>query len=120
MCVEDDHDIQFLLNMALSSIGDYDVCLASNGFEALSKLEYLCPQLIIVDWMMPDMNGLELSTEIRKNKHLEKVKILLISAKSNVHELLGTNSYLFDEIIIKPFDPLTLPLVVKKHLLLTL
>lgn len=116
MCVEDDHDIQYLLEMSLISIGGFDVCLASDGLDALRKLETLSPDLIIVDWMMPDMNGMELSKKIRECKDFKNTKLLLLSAKTNVIQLLGDESNLFDEIIIKPFDPLSLPSLVQKHL----
>lgn len=116
LCVEDDLDIQFLLKLSLRNIPGCEIRMASNGVEALKMIQDFKPDLVLVDWMMPGMNGFELITKIKEESSLKDIKSLLITAKKNVNNPFEDNCYLFDDIIIKPFDYQDIQLSVKKLL----
>lgn len=87
---------------------------ASNGREALDKLCEAQYDLLIADWMMPGMNGIELCREIRS--YSIDVKILMLTAKSETeHEITGLSCGA-DDYVRKPFDPQILMLRVRKLL----
>jgi CheY-like chemotaxis protein len=79
MVVEDDHDIRDSLTVALSDAG-YEVIDASNGRVALDRLAIAEPKVILLDLMMPVLNGLEFLVEFRKNARWARIPIIVASA----------------------------------------
>ena len=79
LVVDDIEDNLFLLQTILTEEG-YEVDVAQNGKLALSKVEALPPDLILMDAMMPKMDGYEVTRRIRRNKQLPFIPILLITA----------------------------------------
>ncbi|TVQ71853.1 MAG: response regulator [Oceanospirillales bacterium] len=116
LCVEDDLDIQFLLKLSLENLGGFEVIFASNGYEALKLLDCAKPNLLIIDWMLPEMNGAQLLKKIREKEDHNYIKSILLTAKANINLILGNDCLLFDDVIIKPFDPLSLADQIKKFL----
>ncbi|WP_206602972.1 response regulator [Leptolyngbya ohadii] len=78
LIVDDISDNSFLLQTFLETEG-YQVEVADNGLTALEKVEAEPPALILLDMMMPGMNGFEVSRRIRQNKNLPPIPILLIT-----------------------------------------
>lgn len=110
LVVDDDADIRELIRVYLVGEG-LTVLQASNGVEALGMLETAPADLVVLDIMMPLMDGWELCREIRER--YEDMPLLMVTAKSeSVHKVrgfqLGTDDYL-----VKPFDPLELVMRVK-------
>ena len=109
MIAEDDSDIAELISLYLEN-DDFQVVLAQNGKEALELFEKMDIDLLIVDLMMPEMNGYE---TIRKIREVSKIPILILSAKSmNQDKVLGLGIGA-DMYMTKPFDPLELVAQVK-------
>ncbi|WP_440959792.1 response regulator [Oceanicaulis sp. LC35] len=108
-CVEDDPDIRAILEMSLSDVGGFTVSLFENGPAALSGLGDVNPQLIMLDMMMPGMNGLEVLAELRTRPAFMRTPIVFMTAKAQSHELGAYISAGAQSVIVKPFDPLTLP-----------
>lgn len=79
--VEDDLDIGVLLVESIREETPYQVLLATQGTQALDLLQNLQPQLIILDYRLPDMDGIEFYRRIHANKTLEQVPVLFISAE---------------------------------------
>ncbi|WP_141731122.1 response regulator [Oligoflexus tunisiensis] len=79
LIVEDEPDLQHLLKIFLSKAG-YDIHLASDGAQGLQSLQKSRPDLIVTDIMMPNMDGLEMIREIRKNIPKEELPIIVSSA----------------------------------------
>jgi signal transduction histidine kinase/DNA-binding response OmpR family regulator/ligand-binding sensor domain-containing protein len=103
LIVEDEREIQTLLNEMLKE--KYKILTASNGVEALKIVESSIPDIIISDVMMPEMDGLELCSKIKKNIKTCHIPFILLTAKSTVIHRIeglesGANSY-----IPKPFYP---------------
>jgi CheY-like chemotaxis protein len=82
LLVEDDADTRRSLAAVLEGEG-YVVHASENGKNALQSLDTIPrPDLILLDLMMPDMNGLELSAALRRDKHLSRIPIVVLSAVS--------------------------------------
>lgn len=103
LAVDDTPDNLLLLEAILSEEG-YDIHTAGNGISALKHIEQSPPDLILLDVMMPGMNGYEVTQHIRKNSALPFIPILLITAfdHSSVVEGLDMGA---DEFVRKPVDP---------------
>lgn len=102
LVVEDNDDLLLLLRMVLESVG-YKVETATNGREALARVDSIQPRLILMDIMMPETSGLEISRTIKEKPNHKSLPILLVSAVDRLKdELLDTSKA--DGIIYKPFD----------------
>lgn len=115
LCVEDDEDIQFLLQMSIEKLAQCDAVIMPNGLEALRLLESVQPDMIIIDWMMPEMSGLELLINLKKNQFCKDVVKLILTAKSGVSHALRLNDLSVDKVINKPFDPYEIASLVKYY-----
>ncbi len=97
LVVDDLIDNLFLLQTILEAEG-YEVDTADNGRLALAKVEQLPPDLILVDVMMPDMNGYEVTRRIRQNRNLSDIPILLVTAHADADAAqgiaLGANDFI--------------------------
>lgn len=98
LVVDDEETVLFISRMAMKSAG-YDVTTSSSAVEALHQLETLEPDMILLDVMMPDMNGYALCREIRKHPKTKKTPILMVTAlrsqadNEDAHEN-GANGFL--------------------------
>lgn len=100
LAVDDNPDNLFLVQLALEQEG-HDVHLIDNGPEALSYIEKSPPSLILLDVMMPGMNGYEVARRIRKTPHLPFIPILMITAHEQSSVVQGLDAGA-DEFIRKP------------------
>jgi DNA-binding response OmpR family regulator len=102
LIVDDIEDNLFLLEAILTEEG-YEVDSAKNGKEALAKIEASPPDLVLLDAMMPGMDGYEVTRRIRQNKKIPFVPVILITAYENANIPqgldLGANDF-----IRKPID----------------
>src|SRR5579863_6514042 len=104
LIVDDDEIARDLLSEALSGTG-YEVTAACNGIEALEALRTGVYRIVISDWEMPEMNGLELCRRIRERHFSSYVYIILVTSRDgsdNVVEGLNAGA---DDFISKPFHP---------------
>lgn len=112
--VEDEPDIQTIARLALQDIGGFDMQICTTGGEALDVAEAYGPDLIILDVMMPGMDGPTTLTELRKKPALRDVPALFMTAKVQPQELEQLRSQGAEEVIAKPFDPMTLAETVRE------
>jgi two-component system, OmpR family, response regulator len=106
--VEDDPDIQEVVRMALEVVGGYQVTVASSGREALVAADGSTPDLILLDVMMPDMDGPTTLANLRTRAELEDTPVVFITAKVQATEIEYFKSLGAVDVIAKPFDPVTL------------
>lgn len=104
LVVDDEPSIARLVKMSLSVEG-YDVKTATSGFEAMEELEQDKPDLMVLDIMMPGMNGYEVCMEVKKKSHTKGIKIVFLTARGNPGDAQQGFSIGGDDYIIKPFDP---------------
>jgi pilus assembly protein CpaE len=107
LIVDDDPDTVKFINIMLSRLG-YQVVAASSGMEALERVQIEHPDLIILDVMMPGMDGYEVSRNLRRNPKTATTPILMFTAKTTIEDKLagydaGVNLYL-----TKPIHPIDL------------
>jgi two-component system, OmpR family, phosphate regulon response regulator PhoB len=103
LVVEDEADIRELICLHLSREG-HNVESCGNGTEALKKIETHPYDLLILDWMLPEKSGLEITKEVRKTRSHDSVGILMVTAKSaNADLIMGLESGA-DDYLIKPFE----------------
>jgi len=107
--VEDDLDIQNIANVTLTSIGGFVVNCCSSGAEALKVAKDFMPDLILLDVMMPEMDGPTTLATLREIPEIKNVPAIFMTAKAQTDEI---NSFLAlgaIGVITKPFNPMTLP-----------
>ena len=107
LVVDDDPDIARFVEVNLRSAG-YDVAVAGDGEEALEKAGDLRPDLVLLDVMMPRIDGFEVAQRLRKNPQTANTSIIMLTAKAlSADKVTGLQSGA-DDYIIKPFDPIEL------------
>jgi len=107
LVVDDDPDIARFVEVNLRSAG-YDVSVASDGEEALEKAGVLRPDLVLLDVMMPRIDGFEVAHRLRRNPQTANTSIIMLTAKAlATDKVLGLTAGA-DDYIIKPFDPIEL------------
>lgn len=104
LVVDDESAIREMIRFALSKSGMVTQC-AADGREALHRVSEDLPDILLVDWMMPNMSGPELTRRLRKNPVTAELPIIMLTAKvSEDDKVAGLNAGA-DDYIIKPFSP---------------
>ena len=109
MCVEDDPDIRLILKFSLERLGGFTLCLCSSGFEALEKVQTFAPQLVLLDVMMPKLSGPQTLKQLRALEIMSGIPVVFLTAKAMRNEVEALLEHGSTGIIVKPFDPVTLP-----------
>jgi len=104
LVVEDDPDVAQLLQHTLVA-GGHDVAVAVDGGAGLRSARERHPDLIVLDWMMPVKNGLEVCAELRANADFADTTIVMLSARSDAADIARARAAGADEYLTKPFRP---------------
>jgi len=100
LLVDDEDKVLEFMSSFLRNEG-FQVFTAQNGIDAIAKVEALNPALVVLDWMMPNMNGLDVCRELRKTS---KVGIIMVTAKSDEMDTIIGLEMGADDYITKPFS----------------
>ena len=108
LCIEDEEDIRRIQTIALEGLGGFKVRACASGAEAIQEAPAFAPQLILLDVMMPGMDGPTTLKSLRTLTGLEETPVIFVTAKVQPDEVdyyleLGALG-----VISKPFDPMTL------------
>ncbi len=106
--VEDEPDIQAVAKLALEQVGRFTLEVCSSGQEALDKADAFSPQLILLDVMMPEMDGPTTLKKLREISGLENTPAVFMTARVQPHEVQEYIDMGAVDVIAKPFDPMTL------------
>lgn len=106
--VEDEPDIQTVARLALETLGGFTVEICSSGNEALSRAPGFQPQLILLDVMMPVMDGPATLKMLRGMPQFASTPVIFMTAKVQPSEVAGYKEIGAVDVIPKPFDPMTL------------
>ena len=106
--VDDDPDLRAIAEISLRDLGGFAVALCGGGEEALQVAPKFAPQIILLDVMMPGMDGIETFKRLRMLPQMQDVPIVFASAKVQSHEVLAYQALGAAGVIPKPFDPLML------------
>ena len=112
--VEDEPDIQAVAKLALEAIGGFEVKICSSGKEALESAVAYSPDLILLDVMMPGMDGPATLNALRGLPELAHTPVIFMTAKVQPQEIMEYKKLGALDVIPKPFDPMTLADNVKK------
>ena len=115
LVVDDEPDAVDLVEFNLKSAG-YEVVTAADGAEALKKAKAHSPDLILLDLMLPEVDGLEVCKILRRDPAIAAIPVIMLTAKAaEIDRVLGLELGA-DDYITKPFSPRELVLRVKKGL----
>lgn len=106
--VEDEPDIQAVAKLALEMVGGFTVKICSSGADALREAEAFAPDMILLDVMMPGMDGPTTLAQLRQKPALAQVPVAFMTAKVQPAEVAHYKSLGARDVIPKPFDPMTL------------
>ena len=102
LVVDDEFTIRELVELTLSP--EYDVIKAENGEEALEKVKEK-PDLIILDIMMPKVDGFDVCSSLKNDKTTKDIPVIMLTAKHGIEDLKEAIQVEVDEYITKPFEP---------------
>lgn len=102
--VDDERHIRTLVRYNLDRDG-YQVLLAANGKEGLRMAQKEEPSLILLDVMMPEMDGLEVLAKLKHNKKTSRIPVFMLTAKSMIGDMERAFALGADDYITKPFEP---------------
>lgn len=104
LIVDDDADIRDILKITLSE-GNYEVNEAKNGEEALEAIHTRAPDLVLLDYKMPILDGREVCRLIKKDILLRHLPIIMVTGKGDLNDKVGGIDAGADDYIVKPFEP---------------
>jgi CheY-like chemotaxis protein len=107
--VEDDEDIQRIVRMSLERIGKMTVEVVGDPTKAIDAMKVFKPDLVMLDWMMPAIDGPTLFRHMRKNPDTSALPVVFITAKAAQRDLDELTSLGAAGTISKPFSPKDLP-----------
>ena len=108
LIVDDDDDVREATQICLEVTSDWQIFTASSGKEGLSEAIAQQPDLILLDVMMPGMDGLETFRELQANVTTRSIPVILLTAKAQPAELRVFTKLQVEDVITKPYDPFDL------------
>jgi len=104
LVVDDSRAIRTILSKTLKGYG-FEVCQAGNGREALETLEREFPDvsLVLADWNMPEMNGLEFVKKMRTDARFASVLVMMVTTETNLEQMIVALEAGANEYVMKPF-----------------
>lgn len=109
LLIDDDPDIRFIAASRLESDGGFNVTQAAGGREALVKLDEGIPDAILMDYMMPDVDGFGLMQALRAREEMRDIPVIFFSAKADKESIDQFMRIGAAGVIAKPFDSRQLP-----------
>lgn len=116
LIIDDEYDIRAVARLTLKTIGGWEVLLAASGSEGLAKAANEQPDVILLDVMMPDMDGIETFRALQANPSTQSIPIILMTAKVQPAEQRQFAELGVAGIIAKPFKAMKLPGQIAKTL----
>ena len=111
---EDEPDIQAIARLALERVGGFTVLSCENGRVALDAMEKFCPDLLLLDVMMPEMDGPTLLKTLRGGGPFVDTPAIFLTAKVQAHEVEQYLALGACAVLAKPFEPMQLAAEIKK------
>jgi CheY-like chemotaxis protein len=114
--VDDEPDIREVVDISLGLNPDFEVRECASGTEAIAAALEWSPSLILLDVIMPEMDGPATLARLRDNPQTSHIPVLFMTARTQTREVEHMLSLGAQGVIPKPFDPMTLAFVVRNHL----
>ena len=106
--IEDESDIQAVARIALEEVGGFSVTAVSSGRDGVSRAAEIRPDLILLDVMMPGLDGPATLQALRESPATAAIPVIFMTAKAQRHEVDRYRALGALGVITKPFDPMTL------------
>ena len=103
MVIEDEEAISMLLSYNLEKEG-FEVAVVANGMNAVGEIERLMPSVIILDWMLPEISGVEICKLIRSKPDIKNIPVIMLTAKSQEEDKIKGLGAGADDYVTKPFS----------------
>lgn len=116
LLVDDDRNIRRIAQIALAEVGHLQVTLASSGQEALNLVQHEQPDLVLLDVMMPEMDGFATLIKLQKDPKTSAIPVIFMTASVTDDEQQQYRTLGVRGVIVKPFDPMTLTEQIKQIL----
>ena len=107
--VEDDEDIQRIVRMTLEKVGKMTVDVVSDSMQAIERIAAFKPDLVMLDWMMPGMDGPTLFRKMKQDPQVNALPVVFITAKAAQRDIDELVSLGAAGVLSKPFSPKDLP-----------
>ena len=108
LIIDDEDDIREVAAMSLETVAGWEVMVANSGAQGLTRAATYKPDAILLDVMMPGMDGPTTFRELRKNPVTAKIPVLFLTAKVQATDRRRFADLGIHAVLVKPFDPLTL------------
>lgn len=108
LIVDDDADIREATQLCLEIMGEWEVLKASNGLDGIAIARSEKPDAILLDMMLPGMDGLTILQKLREHAETQKIPIIILTAKAQSYEQKTFRKLKVASVITKPYDPLTI------------
>ena len=113
LLVDDDRNVRRVTQLALEMVGGMKVRACESGAEAVAAAVEFRPQLVLLDVMMPDMDGPAVLSRLREQPDMSAVPVVFLTARAQGEEIRQLRALGALDVICKPFDPMTLAQTVK-------
>jgi two-component system, OmpR family, response regulator len=114
--VDDEPDIREVVDISLGQHPEFEVRECASGAEAIATAAQWSPALILLDVIMPGMDGPTTLAQLRENPQTSSIPVLFMTARTQAREVEHMIALGARGVIAKPFDPMTLAFVVRNHL----
>lgn len=104
LVVEDDVDVADLIRTVLTT-GGHDVEVAGDGRAGLAAANARRPDVVLLDWMMPGMSGLEVCRALRADESFAQTRVMMVTARSAPQDIEAARAAGVDDYVVKPFSP---------------
>lgn len=108
LCIDDDENVLVIVQMCLESVGGFQVTCLENGINALNKIKAIKPDLILIDMMMPGVDGSSVLKSLKKEHETRNIPVIFMTARVQTEEIEEYYTLGADGVVPKPFDPMTL------------
>jgi CheY-like chemotaxis protein len=108
LIIDDEDDIREVAALSLETVAGWDVITANSGVQGLARAIEQQPDAILLDVMMPGMDGPTTFRELRKNPATARIPVVLLTAKVQSNDQRRFADLGVEAVLLKPFDPLTL------------
>jgi CheY-like chemotaxis protein len=108
LIIDDEDDIREVAALSLETVAGWDVVTANSGAQGLARAAEYLPDAILLDVMMPGMDGPSTFRELRKNPITARIPVILLTAKVQSSDQRRFADLGVEAVLFKPFDPMTL------------
>lgn len=107
--VDDEPDIREIVRLSLEMVGGFEILQVASGHEALEKIEAFAPDMVILDVMMPGLDGEQTFTQMRQIEGFSTTPIVFMTARASGSDSETLHRLGATDVLVKPFDPMALP-----------